>query len=267
MTLDTTRLVFIGGLHRSGTTALGRLLAAHPEVSGFSRTGATEDEGQHLQDVYPPAAAYGGPGRFARDPAAHLGPVRPEDQASDRDRLLTSWSGYWDLDRKYLVEKSPPNLIMGRYLQSVFPGSSLVIIVRHPTIVALSTKKWRRQSSLRALVEHWFIAHDLLRGDAPHLQRLHIMRYEDLILHTDQTLNQLSEFLGLQSPLRGDLIDGSRSDMYINRWAGMAEKSRVHRSRRKRIEEQFAERAREYGYDIADLGWLGDSWFSPGSRE
>ena len=32
---------------------LARMLAEHPEVSGFADTGAPADEGQHLQDVYP----------------------------------------------------------------------------------------------------------------------------------------------------------------------------------------------------------------------
>jgi hypothetical protein len=46
------RLVFIGGLHRSGTSIVHRCLSDHPDVSGFQSTGVWEDEGQHLQSVY-----------------------------------------------------------------------------------------------------------------------------------------------------------------------------------------------------------------------
>ena len=66
------RLLFVGGLHRSGTTLLADLIAAHPSTSGFANTGVPADEGQHLQDVYPAARAYGGPGRFGLAPDAHM---------------------------------------------------------------------------------------------------------------------------------------------------------------------------------------------------
>jgi len=68
--VDEHRFVFLAGLHRSGTTLLARLLAAHPEVSGFSDTGVPADEGQLLQTVYPAAKVWGGPGRFGFAPDA-----------------------------------------------------------------------------------------------------------------------------------------------------------------------------------------------------
>ena len=66
------RIIFVGGLHRSGTSILARSIAAHPSISAFSNTGVPEDEGQHLQTVFQPAYAYGSPGTFAFNPEARL---------------------------------------------------------------------------------------------------------------------------------------------------------------------------------------------------
>jgi len=66
------RLLFIGGLHKSGTSILHRILRSHSDVSGFSDTGFPQDEGHLIQSVYPPAWAYGGPGRFAFNPESRL---------------------------------------------------------------------------------------------------------------------------------------------------------------------------------------------------
>ena len=118
VTVDSRRLVFVAGLHRSGTTPLARLLAAHPEISGFDGTGVKEDEGQHLQDVYPSARRYGGAGRFALDPRSHLTEESPLATPENATRLARQWSQHWDLDRRLLLEKSPPNLVMTRFLQA-----------------------------------------------------------------------------------------------------------------------------------------------------
>lgn len=210
--------VFLGGLHRSGTTALARLLAENPEVSGFSGTQAKEDEGQHLQDVYPPARAYGGAGRFAFDPRSHLVETSPLATPENAAQLWRQWAPHWDLNRRLLVEKSPPNLVMTRFLQRLYPCSRFVIIVRHPVVVALSTRKWRQSQSLTTTVNHWVRAHQTFRADAHHLDRLHVLRYEDLVTRPDEEVARLSQFLQLSTPLDPGLFDPSHSDRYIKQW-------------------------------------------------
>lgn len=254
--IDPSRLIFVGGLHRSGTTALGRILATHPQVSGFNETGATEDEGQHLQSVYKPALDYGGPGRFALNERSHLtesSTPPPRDAAAG---LLAAWIPFWDLNRRYLVEKSPPNLIMGRYLQTAFPGSSLIVIIRHPVVVALSTKKWTRTTGLARLVKHWFTAHDVLRSDSDRLERLHVLRYEELIGRPTETLAKLQGHLGLDEPLSTSSIEGSRSQRYVTDWDQLANSPRRERRGRDKIEARYGGRIAEYGYDVQDLAML-----------
>lgn len=247
------RLVFVGGLHRSGTTALGRLLASHPEISGLTRTGVREDEGQHLQIMYQPSVAYGGPGRFARDANAHLGPVADTvERTRISEGLIRAWMPYWDLDSPLLLEKSPPNLVMGRYLQSVFPGSALVVVFRHPVVVALSTKKWQRWTNLTSLVEHWFVAHDALMEDVAQLDRVHVLRYEDLVDDPDATLAPLTKFLGVTTPLTNDgQVRSTYSDRYRRAWSEMS--GPMGGRQRRQIVKRFAEAASRYGYDMEDV--------------
>ena len=50
---DPKRLVFVGGLHRSGTTPFAKILDEPPGDRGLVDTGVREDEGQHLQRGLP----------------------------------------------------------------------------------------------------------------------------------------------------------------------------------------------------------------------
>lgn len=270
---DAGRLVFVAGLHRSGTTPLTRVLGQHASVSGLRDTGVEEDEGQHLQDVYPPARAYGGPGRFAFDDRAHLTEESPLARPENAVRLWDSWSPYWDVAKPLLVEKSPPNLVMGRFLQGLFPGSAFVVVMRHPVVVALSTVKWRRlwsrrptkYTSIETMIEHWLVAHRILRDDLPHLARVHVLRYEDLVREPAAELQQVQELLGLETPFPAHDLTSTRSRGYEDTWEAMRTGGPLARFRRSRIEARFSERVAEFGYDVRDLhalaalpGWAAD---------
>ena len=69
---DGRKYVFVCGLHRSGTTVLGRNIATLEGCTGFTNWFRPDDEGQLLQDVYPIDTELGGAGRFGFDPRAHL---------------------------------------------------------------------------------------------------------------------------------------------------------------------------------------------------
>ena len=255
------RLAFVGGLHRSGTSPLARALGSHPQISVLRGTGVVEDEGQHLQDVYPTAKTYGGAGRFARSPRAHLTEASPLVTPDAARRLRAAWDPYWDLDRPVLLEKSPPNLVMGRFLQALFPGSALVVVVRHPVVVALSTKKWRgalsadprRYESLPSLVEHWLAAHRVLEADLPALRSVHVVRYEHLVRDPGGELSAVLDLLGLDGPVPQGLLEGGRSLRYEQRWDALASPLHPWHRQRRRIERDLAEPVRRFGYDVADL--------------
>lgn len=144
--------IFIAGLHRSGTSLLHDIMKTHPSVSGFSETGVPKDEGQHLQSVYQTAMAFGGPGKFVFDPRAYMNESHPLATHENAKVIFEQWRQYFDLSYRYLIEKSPPNIIRTRFLQKLFPRSKFIVILRHPLAVSYATKKWSRTSIASLLV-------------------------------------------------------------------------------------------------------------------
>lgn len=244
------RLVFVGGLHRSGTSPLARALASHEDISAMHGTGAPEDEGQHLQSVYAPALASGGAGSFALDPGSHL-----DEQHAGPDvaaRLSSDWSGHWDLDRPVLLEKSPPNLVRMRYLQAVFPGARFILLVRHPLVVSLAQKKGRRPS-LDHLVRHWLAAHERAAADAAKVEQLFLVTYEHLTAAPDAVVGRIHQWLGIEPrPVPADVALAPRDEHYHARWDALQANALLG--------AYTSHLARRYGGAIASFGYRFDRW-------
>jgi hypothetical protein len=247
-------LAFVTGLHRSGTTLLASSLGQHPDVSGLSGTGAKQDEGQHLQDVVPPARVFGGAGRFALDPRAHLTEDSPLASPENAERLFGQWAPYWDLGRSVLVEKSPPTIVRTRFFQALFPDARFVVSVRHPAVAVLSTRKWRRGVGLATLVEHWLAAHETLLADLSHVRAAHVVKYEHLVAQPEATLGKVGAFLGLSSPVPADAVRADRSDVYVEAWGRLA-RSRLpwRRAEHRALLAAYEDRVRRFGYSLGDL--------------
>jgi hypothetical protein len=169
------RLVFICGLHRSGTTLLENYLFANFSVSAL-RAPVPENEGQFLQDVYKPAKNYGGPGKFAFNQAMQADLRELCDYSNYATRLLESWSRHRVGTSQFLLEKSPPNLTKIWWLRRVFPDAIFIVWTRDPRAVSAATLKWSK-TNLDDLLQHWNTAYTLARADID--ENTVTMRYED----------------------------------------------------------------------------------------
>ncbi|MGO8871528.1 MAG: sulfotransferase family protein [Acidimicrobiales bacterium] len=243
---DGRRLVFVGGLHRSGTTFLAGALGQHPLVSGLRDTGVWEDEGQHLQSVYPIARAHGGPGRFGFAEAMHMTEASPLATADAARSLLDAWRPYWDEARPVSVEKSPPNLVKMRFLQALFPSASFIVLVRHPVAVALATKKWSETSDT-SLIEHWVVTHETVESDLPFVRRVMVVRYEDMVARFAEFMRALFGFLELPPVDLDELPRADLTQRYLDRWSAAGP---IDRARHRWIRRRFASRIGHFGYDL-----------------
>jgi hypothetical protein len=245
------------GLHRSGTTLLFRMLREHPAMSGFTNNQvptewlALEDEGQFLQSVYPPGIVYGGPGSFAFAPDAHLTETSELLTRENKAQLASDWFPYWDLSKRYLLEKSPPNLLMTRFLESALPNASFVAIIRHPVAVSLATTKWSHRS-LDQLIEHWLVAHEIYTSDVPRLRHSMAVKYEALIADPPGELRKIYEFLGVLPHPTTFEATTEHNERYFAQWKDMKENPETSAAVHEWI-ARFEPRARAFGYSFEDL--------------
>lgn len=190
------RYLFVCGLHRTGTSLLTRLLAAHPAIDAISDAPVPENEGAFLQGAIPHTRQHGIPGHYATDPAQHLVEGCRYDRLETRVRMEHDWEPWFSDKGLWRIEKSPVNLVRMRLYQQLFPLSQFVVILRHPEAMAAALAKWT-DTAPRTLIDYALDAYDLALADLEYLHAAIVVRYEDLVANPQQVLDTVTRFCDL----------------------------------------------------------------------
>jgi hypothetical protein len=268
-------ILFIIGVHRSGTSLLHDIIRDSVEVSGFRATGVPQDEGQFLQTVMPTGQQLGGVGRFGLTSTSYLDEASPLLPAA-RHRLFSEWKPHWDLTKPLLVEKSPPNILRTRFLQAVFPNSRFLIIVRHPISSCLGVTKWTGgRVNVDQLIKNWLICHEKLQSDLPYLRIKKAIHYEHLVTSPNACLKEIIKELNLPPDLDPAQIETTHNDRYFDKWQSgdfyiFSDKNTIktftkrayNRIATKRAEWRYEKRINKLGYSFFSRCPLSSSPFS-----
>lgn len=272
----------VGGPHRGGTTILWSLLKEHPGISGFKdKVGVDFAEGMFLQSVYPTMgvgaevgvwgkrkAAPSGMGQYAFNPDnrldEHCGYVLPEA----RQMMFNEWGFFWNLNRPVLLEKTPPNMIISRFLQALWSASyptmahlssakqvHFVFMTRHPIANALAHQQHPpcNELSMDELVEHWVEQHEILYEDLPHLKSASVVRFEDFVQDPDRHLAEVYRAVGLDPASARRTIEVRRdtNDKYFARYCAQLLRDERAHTAHTAMAAEYNRRVRRLGYDIS----------------
>jgi len=216
-TIDN-QFVFLAGHHRSGTSLLYKVLLDHPSINGFTNTGVPEDEGQHLQSVYKPAKAFGGPGKYIFDKRSYMDENHVLANPISAAKLIKQWQKHVDFGVGFFLEKSPPNLIRTRFFQNLFPKAKFIVILRHPLAISYATQKWSK-TSIEDLLEHTLKGYEIFFQDLPFLESVYVLRYEDFVENPVNERNKIFRFLGVdESETMSQDIQKNVNKKYFSLW-------------------------------------------------
>ena len=248
--MEDKKFIFISGLHRSGTSLFYKILNEQENFSGLTNTNEIEDEGQFVQSVYLPAYKFGGVGKFGFNEESQLNETSILINEKNRQKLFKEWSRFWNTEKKYLVEKSPPNIIRTRFLQEMFPNSYFINITRHPIATSLATKKWSK-TSLDSLIDHWIVCHKIYNKDKKNLTRSINFKYEDLIDNPEKILKTISNFLKIKI-INSDIeIRKGINQKYFKIWE-KKKNSFFSKNKIKKIIVKYENEVNNFGYSLID---------------
>lgn len=211
----------------------------HPYI--YSRTGARktripENEGQHLQSIFPPYILRQKL-RLGYDAGMYTYLTefcKPKDESAGYSQigqvLHNQWSRYWNTSATFLLQKTPMLDVKFLELTKVMPTLH-VLVIRHPMASYYFGNKWMGIQWLDA----WSHTLELLASGE--IEWYAVVTYEALVQYNDVVVEELMEVI--RSGVRrygGDGVDVRRA----------LEALRAQRSNRRRLELHSSESTLSY---------------------
>lgn len=156
----------------TGSTLLWKLLGTSPQVSTF------ETEGQFVPEV---------------TEVMRQDPWNP-DFHMPWPRIKQVWDRHWDPEKKFRVEKSPPNILRANAIEKHFQPCRFILLVRDPYAHTEGIMR-RRQWDIRKSAEFARYCLRVQMQNAQNLTHALTLTYETMVQAPADTAQKLSAFL------------------------------------------------------------------------
>ncbi len=133
------------------------------------------------------------------------------------DIVKEKWLEKWDLNKPILLEKSPPHLIRAKQLETNFPDSYFLIMVRNPYAFCVSVKqRWGKRFTYNNLAKYWSICAGYQIENTKNLKHKLWFTYEYLTDEPDIVCHKIMDFIpqvGILNPKKKFDVSGKSMDI------------------------------------------------------
>jgi len=193
--------VFIVGCYNSGTTLLADVMGQHPAIS------ALPVEGVRLSDVWPLPETHAWNRMWMKCVDAMRLEPGP-GMAALAERVKRQWWASF-ARRPLLLEKSIANSPRMPFIQTYFEPAYFIYIVRNGYAVSEGLRRgarprhWGRDDygdryPIALCAEQWAVTDRVISADAPGIEHLTRISYEDLTADPRRVLDDVTDFLGIE---------------------------------------------------------------------